>query len=65
MVLPDAWKVYPHLHPILTTPAFLATRFLTHEEALAVNPGLSEIVLKERAPLELPRTQINTNQLSS
>jgi hypothetical protein len=32
------------------------TRFLTREEALAVNPGVSKLVLKEQAPLELPDT---------
>ena len=41
------------------------TWFLTREEALAINPELSKVVLKEQVPLELPRTQINTNEFDS
>jgi hypothetical protein len=35
------------------------TRFLTREEALAINPELAKITLKEQAPLELPRSKPN------
>jgi hypothetical protein len=35
------------------------TRFLTREEALAINPELTKLTLKEQTPLELPRTQPN------
>jgi hypothetical protein len=35
------------------------TRFLTREEALAINPEVARVVLKEQAPLDLPRTKPN------
>jgi hypothetical protein len=35
------------------------TRFLTRAEALAINPELAKIVLREQALLELPRTKPN------
>ena len=41
------------------------TRFLTREEALAINPELAKVVLKEQAPLGLPRTQVKANTFNS
>jgi hypothetical protein len=35
------------------------TRFLTRHEALAINPELTKVTLKEQTSLELPRTKPN------
>jgi hypothetical protein len=35
------------------------TRFLTREEALAINPELAKVTLKDQQPIELPRTKPN------
>jgi hypothetical protein len=40
-------------------------RHLTRAEALAINPRLAEVALREQASLELPRTKLNPNPFHS